>query len=229
MKSKIAKAINFLIEDDPLFSNPVSFDDKWLDDNVVGNWHRNSQGKIVVNGSLRISGFRTLERLPWDFEKVTDTFYISSNGLTSLEGCPETVGSQFSCYSNKLTSLEGGPKLLGGGYYCGENELQTLKGSPEEVAGNFNCANNDLTSLEHGPKRTAYNYNCMNNKLTSLKHGPEKVGMDFNCWGNSLHSINGAPLEIAGNFISSSYTKNEYVQYKAKAMKYGDYKTSDMR
>ena len=58
------------------------------------------------------------------------------------------VSGDFSCVGNKLTSLKGCPESVGGNFFCGDNKLLNLKGCPESVGGSFVCSNNKLTSLE---------------------------------------------------------------------------------
>jgi hypothetical protein len=45
---------------------------------------------------------------------VRGSFDCDHNQLTSLEGCPQSVGSNFYCSYNQLTSLEGKPRHIGG-------------------------------------------------------------------------------------------------------------------
>ena len=40
---------------------------------------------------------------------MSGNFYCNGNDLTSLSGCPVSVGGNFSCSFNRLTSLEGCP------------------------------------------------------------------------------------------------------------------------
>jgi len=153
MDNQVNKAIDVLLseEDEPLFSNPMVFDDEWLDEHVRGLWTRRADGKIDVDGSLTISSFPQLDQLPFQFGKVTGTFDCSYNGLTDLAGAPEEVELWFHCEDNKLTSLNGAPRKIGASFNCSSNALDTLEGGPEWVGGNFTCYNNSLYSLDGAP------------------------------------------------------------------------------
>ena len=54
-----------------------------------------------------------LEKLP-KFHYVKGSFYCYSNNLTSLEGCPQSIGGDFYCHDNNLTSLEYHPLIIKG-------------------------------------------------------------------------------------------------------------------
>ena len=56
-------------------------------------------------------------------ERITGDFSCHNNQLTSLKGCPSSVGGDFSCSGNKLTSLKGCPSSVGGDFYCSNNQL----------------------------------------------------------------------------------------------------------
>ena len=75
-------------------------------------------------------------------------FSCSYNQLTSLEGSPVSVGSDFYCYNNQLTSLKGAPSSVGGDFSCFNNNLTTLEGAPSSIGGSFDCSINQLTSLK---------------------------------------------------------------------------------
>lgn len=38
--------------------------------------------------------------------------------VTSLQGCPQSVGGDFGCNHNQLTSLQGAPQSVGGDFDC---------------------------------------------------------------------------------------------------------------
>ncbi len=73
-------------------------------------------------------------RLPISFKSVNAHFLISSAKLTTLEGCPNFVGTMFNCSSNELTDLIGGPKNVGASYICGNNPLTSLDGLPDSTS-----------------------------------------------------------------------------------------------
>jgi len=73
--------------------------------------------------------------------------YCGDNELTTLEGCPQSVGGYFNCYSNKLTTLEFCPKILGGGFNFRENKLKDLYGFPEFFDNNINFSGNPVSEI----------------------------------------------------------------------------------
>jgi hypothetical protein len=111
----------------------------------IDNYTINEDGSIDVNGPVDL-GSRKLNRLPLKFRKVTIYFDCSYNQLTSLEGCPESVGGSFLCDVNRLKSLEGCPKSVGGSFLCEYNQLASLEGCPESVS-NFCCYGNPIYQI----------------------------------------------------------------------------------
>ena len=69
------------------------------------------------------------------------------NQLTSLSGCPVSVGGDFICIHNELTSLVYGPTSVFGNFDSRDNQLVSLEGSATNVGGYFTCGDNKLTSL----------------------------------------------------------------------------------
>lgn len=188
---KVSRAIDFLVEEDPLFSNPMVFDDKWLDEHVKGSWKRRPDGKIDVEEHLDIGGL-AIEYLPYKFGKVT--------------GC-------FNCANCQLNDLEGSPEYVGGNFDCSGNNLINLIGGPAKVKTYFDCSRNKLVTLEGGPEFVMY-YNCDYNQLTSLTGAPEKIDTLY-CSGNQLTSLEGAPKEIrsAFGFFCDQFSDEDYRAY----------------
>ena len=116
-------------------------------------------GAYNVKGSVRL--IKQVEKLPCKFGKVSNYFDCSNNKLTSLEGCPISIGD-FWCDGNNLTSLEGCPTIVGGDFYCYNNNLTTLEGCPKSVY-SFDCENNNLTSLEGCPTKISGYFSCDEN------------------------------------------------------------------
>jgi len=93
---------------------------KWLDDVAgKGNWKVNREGKIDVHGWVDIAEHTDLKRFPVEFGRVTSHFNCRDcSSLTTLEGCPRTVGGFFSCYNcTSLTTLAGAPEKVEGTFY----------------------------------------------------------------------------------------------------------------
>lgn len=112
---------------------------------------------IVINsdGTISTKGYVTLmnrvKKLPVCFYEV-EGFDVGNMGLTSLQGSPKYVYSEFRCIANNLTTLEGGPDAVGEHYLCGFNQLKSLKGAPKKVLGSLSCVGNPLESLEGIPQ-----------------------------------------------------------------------------
>jgi len=172
----------------------------------IQNYTINPDESIDVDGDVNLSS-RGLKRIPLKFRNVRGYFYCNYNQLTSLEGCPQSVGGAFSCSGNQLTSLEGCPQSVGGDFLCYENQLTSLEGCPQNVGGGggFYCNYNQLTSLEGCPQSVGGSFYCNNNKLTSLEGCPQIVGGAFSCYNNKLTDFNGFPEYWTGIV---SFTRN---------------------
>jgi len=96
----------------------------------INKYTINSDGTIDVDDSVYLfrKGFT---KLPLKFGKVSGNFNCSQNQLTSLEGCPRSVGGYFDCSQNKLTTLEFCPQSVGRHFDCSTNNLKDLYGFPE--------------------------------------------------------------------------------------------------
>lgn len=96
-------------------------------------------GSIDVKGDVVIVE-KGLTEIPIRFNKVTGSFNVYDNNLTSLKGCPIEVGKSFNCSENDLTSLEYAPRIVGGGFDCSFNyNLSSFEGCPEIIGGKFHC------------------------------------------------------------------------------------------
>ena len=96
--------------------------------------------------------------------KIKFKFVCSFNyNLTSLDYFPE-IGedAEVTFWSCALTSLEGCPESVGWNFDIGNNKLTSLRYAPKEV-GVFNCSYNYLTSLEFSPEKVNV-YNCKEQK-----------------------------------------------------------------
>jgi len=80
----------------------------------------NNDGSIDVDGSVNLSR-KKLTKIPFNFGKVSGSFYCNHNKLKSLDGAPITVGDNFSCGHNHLTTLDGAPNIVGGSFWCHDN------------------------------------------------------------------------------------------------------------
>src|SRR5271157_672879 len=101
---------------------------KWLNTYEIDNYVINDDLTIDVKDDVILYD-KNLSSFP-DFIKfnhVTGYFYCSDNQLTSLVGCPFSVGGDFYCSYNQLTSLVGCPFSVGGKFYCHDNKAQFSK------------------------------------------------------------------------------------------------------
>ena len=144
---------------------------QWLGKHWITNYHVNDDLTVDVDGSVYLDK-SNLTHIPIQFGVVVNNFDISCNKITSLKGCPHTVGKSFNCSSNLLENLEYGPKSIGEDYNCTENKIISLSGSPEVIPGVFKCGFNKLTDLSNGPSKVSF-YRCEGNNILFLK--------DFKC------------------------------------------------
>jgi hypothetical protein len=104
----------------------------------IRNWSINPvTGLVDVNGSVYLS-WKSLTEIPLSFGEVTDSFSCFGNNLTSLKGCPASVGVRFSCFDNNLTSLKGCPTYVGHNFYCTDNNITERHNIPN-VDGKIHC------------------------------------------------------------------------------------------
>ena len=179
---------------------------KFLDKYTKGTWSLNpTTGEVDVDGDFDCSVSRLQSFSGIKFGKVSGSFKCTRNLITSLEGCPHTVGEEFECSVNKITSLEGGPKFVGGFFSCQNTDsLVSLAGAPEFVGTSFTCVLNSVKSLEGLSENMSVgtNFDCSYNKLTSLVGAPKIIDGDFRCIKNDLKSLEGAPRTVGGEFSS---------------------------
>ena len=177
---------------------------------IVGSYV--TMGKdLFVNGELaegiefgtaktlvaRGRGITSLKGFPTE---VNGDLTISSNDLSSLEGCPKIIYGTFDCSDNqKITSLKGGPEVVKSDYFAKSCSLKDLKGAPEDLGnGRFNVSGNLLESLDGSPKKV-YALDCSSNSLKTLKGCPEEIGGSFvDCSNNSLYTLESLPLTFRG-------------------------------
>jgi hypothetical protein len=170
----------------PVFRKYV---EETCDDLFISNWNINDDGKVDVDGDVRISNCG-LEEIPFKFGMVTGDFVCNCNNLKTLEGSPDYVGGYFSCNKNELVSLKGSPIRIGEYFSCGENKLKTLVGGPRLVNGDYYCDYNEIASLKGAPEFNTFSLDCSNNKLSNLVGIP--IGLSFiDCSNNKLVSVDG--------------------------------------
>jgi len=114
-----------------------------LDKYVDGTYKVNSDNTVDVTGDFKMTLTETPSILDVaQFGKVSGFFNVSGNRLTSLEGCPKTVGGLFSCSFNKITDLQHGPEKVGGNYDAQKCKLTSIKGIAKEIGGTLHLEKN---------------------------------------------------------------------------------------
>ena len=121
------------------------------------NWLKLLKHEVHENGSVSIDGdvsfslnefgqrgmFNNVgryivDRLPFNFQKVTGNFWCPSR-LETLEGSPAYVGKEFGCGANSISlfSLKHSPKYVGGNFLCKSLRFDSLEGAQEVIKGEF--------------------------------------------------------------------------------------------
>ncbi len=148
-------------------------------------------------------GLTSLEGAP---KNVNGNFFCAENQLTSLAGGPIIMSlhpSTYNCSHNrKLTSLEGCPEIVGS-LVANGCALITLVGAPSTCSV-LEVSSNNLTSL-HGLPESMHRLNCSHNKLISLRGCPSQVE-SLLCDQNPFQSLDGFPKDI--NYFSVGYLPN---------------------
>tara|TARA_R110000822_G_C15068291_1_gene468301 strand:- start:29 stop:565 length:537 start_codon:yes stop_codon:yes gene_type:complete len=114
----------------------------------IENYTINDDGSVDVDGNVNLST-GDLKEIPLNFNKVSGSFWVDGNGITSLKGSPKKVGGRFDCSMNNLTSLEGGPKIVDR-FVCSNNNLTDLKGGPKSMSKKLYCTGNPIGSILNG-------------------------------------------------------------------------------
>jgi len=164
----------------------------------IENYSINPDGSIDVDGDVDLQGIK-LVKLPVKFNNVSGSFHCGFNFLTSLEGCPHTVGRGFSCIFNALTTLEGSPDTVGGYFMCSTNKITSLIGAPNTVGGDFLCYANKLSSLVGSPVSVHGSFKCLDNKIITLEGAPHTIGRGLYCSNDYLISIYSGDTDIEIN------------------------------
>jgi hypothetical protein len=112
----------------------------------IKNYTINEDGSIDVNDDVDLRN-EGLTKIPLMFGNISGSFNCGYNQLTSLGGCPVSVGGVFSCSENQLASLEGCPTSVGGSFYCSSNQLTSLEGCPKSIRGSITLRDNPVYEI----------------------------------------------------------------------------------
>ena len=168
----------------------------------IKNYTINDDLSVDVNGNVELYNKR-LKAIPVQFGEVTGTFDIRDNYfITSLKGCPRTIGSHFLASKNKISSLKFAPREVGGTFGVSNCALTSLVGAPREVYGIFDCANNtQLTNLVGSPREVGKGFFCQNCDLESYDGAPKIVGGSFLAWGNPKANVDAIKTDTSGALV----------------------------
>lgn len=116
-----------------------------VDDNLENILKGYGITKYTVNSDESIDchqnvylNFYSLIKIPFKFNRVYGDFICNGNNLTNLENAPKYVQGLFDCSDNiYLTSLEGCPKYIGSDFISDNNMLKSIEGCPDIIFGNF--------------------------------------------------------------------------------------------
>jgi hypothetical protein len=121
----------------------------------ISNYTINEDGTVDVNGDvnlgyykLKILRFPKLDKIPFKFGKVSGSFTIRDNKITSLEGSPYYVGGDFDIAMNNIESFKFGPDEVEGTVYASSNKFKSLEFMPSEIKYDFIVYNNQLKELD---------------------------------------------------------------------------------
>jgi hypothetical protein len=204
------KGKKIMLLDKPPLSVSAGVEPKIEDDGSIS-----VDGNVTINIDLKANkGINIIEngKLTIKFSNVKGNFICRGRKLTSLEGCPKTVGGTFDCGDNQLTSLNGAPQEVGIFIADKNKSLTSLAGGPKIINGItdtaksqnvviYDVSNCGLTTLENNgiTKFGPGGFSCALNKLTSLT-GLGIVAstgvVSFDCSKNELTSLNGIPRPI---------------------------------
>jgi hypothetical protein len=116
---------------------------KWMKELGIRNYTITDKGMVIVDGDVNIHNME-LTRIPVRFLKVSGNFLCNDNLLTSLYGCPRTVGMSFDCGQNMLTSLKDCPRVVNRMFRCENNQLESLGDGFGRIGGDFVCWGNNV-------------------------------------------------------------------------------------
>lgn len=132
----------------------------------IENYTINRDGSIDVDGNVVLAKKRFITgKLPLNFRNVSGSFDCNFCTLTTLEGCPKSVGENFQCGFNQLTSLEGCSRSVGRDFDCFNNQLTSLEGCPKSVGRDFYCDHNEIVTFEYLPLSIGGDFYCVENPI----------------------------------------------------------------
>ena len=113
-------------------------------------------GKVNIDDSVRCRRNMVMPLFLFEFGRVHGDFNCSNMGLTSLKGCPSSVGRDFYCKNNPLQDFQGGPSTVGGSFDFRSVSVKLLQGFPSYIGIRVYCDYNPdlpllrLLAAKHG-------------------------------------------------------------------------------
>jgi hypothetical protein len=126
-----------------------------------------SDATLDVNGDVDLTS-KLYKIIPIKFGKVTGSFTIDDNQLTSLENCPSYVGGDFFCFNNQLGTLEYGPEWVGGEYSATSNLLRDFTGVAKHIGQTLDVSLNFIPKDMLPPEDVEYG-NLKNTSAEDIK------------------------------------------------------------
>ncbi len=96
----------------------------------IKNYTINPDGSIDVDGDIDLR-YRTLYKLPLNFNRVNGSFFCYGNSLSNLENSPVEVNGDFDCYDSSIKSLIGSPIIVRKDLILTDNPISIVDSSIE--------------------------------------------------------------------------------------------------
>jgi len=166
----------------------ISLIKDWLEKYQVKNYLIDSDNlSISVFGDVYLNMKNTGNFPDYiKFDIVSGYFACSANKLTSLKGCPKTVGGDFYCLNNKLITLKDGPINIRRDFDCSFNFLTSLEGCPK-IGGTLHCNGNDISIDEIERIKELNTVHCI--IFESFTKGEDKLKNLNIGWRQSIESV----------------------------------------
>ena len=121
---------------------------QFLNENKIRGCTVNPDGGIYKNGSVDLIYFQG-EKLPVQFERVSEDFIANNVPLRSLIGFPIHVGRDLHLEHTPILSLEGIPQTIGGDIFLTGIKLRSLSGIDKRIKrmGGSVLIDKDMTHL----------------------------------------------------------------------------------
>lgn len=120
----------------------------------INDWLEEYEIEATINDDLTVDVYddvllrgMNLKFLPIQFGLVDGDFYIDSNELETLEGCPHTINGYFVALRNKITTLKGAPNYVRDSCFISENNLTSLQFLPKFIGNILDFSHNQINQI----------------------------------------------------------------------------------